>query len=476
MEIRNSRAIRGTDSVTVIGKKGPFIHSYHPSLVRRDPTFQPSSTHATSPSSNDVHNSIHSDLLSCSRVMGVTETRLRENDVIIRQVGQTAEQFLEAVRLVIPKPSHFTGHKNPCFYSNVTVGENPAKVLFEYLQPEVGQGQKDLHKRFDAETLLKMFMRRRTLTCLPYFYVAGFPKSATTSLHEALQRHPQIVSPRRKEPHWWTRVDGLSDGKDIHRDHAKLNVWAYLAFFNEASEKIQLGGSDGYSDSVTYDGSQSLLWDSNFFQHGQDYCAMPAVLQRVQPKAKFVVVMRNPTTRLYSHFIWSFRYHLGDYENWPLKARENISESFHSEVMSVTNQFKDCLKSSSLFECASGFRSLIKMDSVGRIAHKFNIGLYYVHIRKWLQFYPREQFLFLRMEDMVANFTMAMARIVDFLGLRQVASVEMEKWLTKANALSGASLALMKNSTKHLLDEAYAPYNKLLAKLLDDDRYLWSDH
>lgn len=423
-------------------------------------------------SRNDI-SSIHSDLLSCSKVMGISETRLRENASVIRQVAQATKQFLDAVRSAVPEPNHFTAHKNPCFYSNETTGSNLDTILLNYLRSEASQGLQLLKKRFSKETLLKMFTHRRSLVCLPYFYIAGFPKGATTSLHEALQKHPQIASPLGKEPHWWTRVADLSNISSFPQDYAMFHVWTYLSFFKKASEKIEEIRNDG--DIVTYDGSQSLLWDSNFFRCGQDYCAMPAILSRVQPNAKFVVVMRNPTTRLYSHFIWSFKYHLGDIEKWPVDIRENISESFHSEAVSVTNRFKGCLRISSLFECASGFKYRTKLASVNRIAHKFYIGLYYVHIRKWLQFFPREQFLFLRMEDIVADFTTVMAQIVDFLGLKQVARGEMEKWLTKANARSGESQAAMKTHTRSLLDEVYGPYNKLLAELLDDDRYLWLD-
>ena len=429
----------------VVQEKDPHYHVtlvHNRSVVSRDITFRPS-PHTTSIEQNISNGvaSIHSDFLRCSRIMGISETKLREDASIIEQVGKSAKQFLDTVHSVVPEPSHFTGHKNPCFYSNMTTGSNLDTILLNYLRPEVGQGLKRLRKRFSSESLLKMFVHHRSLMCLPYFYIAGFPKSATTSLHEALLKHPQIASPLEKEPHWWTRVDDLSNVTNFPEDYVMFHVWTYLLFFKKASMKIEMGSE---SDIVTYDSSQSLLWDSNFFQRGQDYCAMPAVLARVQPKAKFVIVMRNPITRLYSHFIWSFKYHLGDAKKWPAKTRENISESFHLEVVSVTNQFKDCLNSSSPFECASGFKSITKKASVNRVAHKFYIGLYYVHIRKWLQFFPREQFLFLRMEDMVANFTTAMEQIVDFLGLRPVASGEMEKWLTKANARDGVNQAVMK--------------------------------
>ena len=214
------------DPMTVEEENDPYYHvpqSHSYSFVTRAST-----------SKNDI-SPILSDLLRCSRAMGISETRLRENVNNIRQVEQAAEQFLDAVRLVIPEPSHFTSHRNPCFYSNMTTGGNLDTILLNYLRPEVGQGLKRLRKRFLRETLLKMFVGHESLVCLPYFYIAGFPKSASTSLHEALQKHPQIASPFDKEPHWWTRVDDLSNVTNFPQDYAIFHVWTYLSFFKKAS-------------------------------------------------------------------------------------------------------------------------------------------------------------------------------------------------------------------------------------------------
>lgn len=423
--------------------------------------------------SDDV-SSIHSCLLRCSRTMGSSEARMKSEADTIKQVAQNAKQFLDAVQLVIPEWSLFTKHKNPCFFSNFTIGNHLTQILLTYLRPEVGKGLSELQKVYSSKELLNMAAHHKSLMCLPFFYIAGFPKCATTSLHEALQKHTHIVAPINKEPHWWTRVKDLADSRKFPQEYAMFYVWTYMIFFKKAAEKLE---TDDGNEIITYDGSQSLLWDSNFFQLGQDYCAMPAVFSRVQPDAKFIVVMRNPTTRLYSHFLWSFKYRFGGVSKWPAYVRQNASDTFHSNVVSVTNKFKACLKSSSLFECVSEY-SKKEFAAVDKIGHKFYIGLYYVHIKKWLQFYPRKQFLFLRMEDMVANFSTTMAQILDFLDLREVSSAEVARWMTNANAQVAYMLDekyLMQNQTKHLLDEVYGPYNQLLANLLDSEKYLWMD-
>ncbi|XP_063969525.1 uncharacterized protein LOC129281485 [Lytechinus pictus] len=41
--------------------------------------------------------------------------------------------------------------------------------------------------------------------CLPYFFIGGFPKCATTDLWGKLMTHPSMVK-TTKEPHWWTRT------------------------------------------------------------------------------------------------------------------------------------------------------------------------------------------------------------------------------------------------------------------------------
>ena len=169
--------------------------------------------------------------------------------------------------------------KNPCWYSNLTLSTSLRRV----------RGTKKF-----AEGLFQTSRESRELYCLPYFFLAGFPKCGTTTLHEALQQHPQITGPTRKEPHWWTRVRL----KDMNTDYLKLTVMKYLHYFTGVAEEYSKEGM------VTYDATQSTLWDSNFYLDNEDYCATPAILSRILPNAKFIVLMRNPVTREYSDFFY----------------------------------------------------------------------------------------------------------------------------------------------------------------------------
>ena len=43
------------------------------------------------------------------------------------------------------------------------------------------------------------------ISCFPYFYLVGAPKSGTTDVFTRLQAHPDFAKPPHKEPHWITR-------------------------------------------------------------------------------------------------------------------------------------------------------------------------------------------------------------------------------------------------------------------------------
>ena len=80
----------------------------------------------------------------------------------------------------------------------------------------------------------------------------------------------------------------------------------------------------------------------------------------------------------------------------------------------------------SVFECTSvGMYNVSKrntefMDAESQVM----IGLYIVHIKKWLEFYPIENFLFIKMEDILKDSFRTMSEITEFLGLSPITSRE----------------------------------------------------
>lgn len=440
------------------------------------------------------HNStLLQDLERCSRAMGISEESLlleSGGDRSIEEVSRRAGLFLQTIQNLLP--SEFSSkYRNPCWEAEQPIKNLHWESVLPYFQPRVGLKPRPHEKDF-SRFILKPIRSRHgnkhsakdsTLLCLPYFFLAGFPKSGSTTIHKVLQGLPRVLGPTEKEPHWWTRVLDLGkSAEDFDVKYLDIGFIAYTFFFKTTSYILtrttkQLGL--GSKEFITYDGSQSTLWDSNFYYNGQDYCAMPAVVSRVLPDAKFIVVMRNPVSRVYSHFFYSCKLHYGKVHKWPLEMRKKGGELFHREVKRAIDEFNLCTETMSVFECVS-LRSSITETSdqseCGVVWHRLTIGLYAVHIKKWLQFYPQENFLFIKMEDISKYPFGTVSNITRFLNLIPASQEFVDEKIDKPqNILASSSISAMEQRTKNLLDKFYRPFNEELAKMLNDDRFLWKD-
>lgn len=405
------------------------------------------------------------EMKQCSLALGMTKDELKTSMRNLTIVVGKVQSFLDALHSIIP--SNYTRDlKNPCWQSN--------QIATDILRAAPVLGVRSVKRLFRlARGLFRVSTSSSNLYCLPYFFIAGFPKSGTTTLHKALQQHPEITRPTTKEPHWWTRVPL----EDMNADYLKLTAIEYLLYFSKAAEKLATESSP--KGTITYDGSQSTLWGSNFFLDNEDYCAMPAAVSKILPNAKFIVVMRNPVTREYSNFFYT----CGSNPNtWPENVRRDPALMFHQAVTTDITAFNNCLTitNNSLHKCVRWVRSVKCGCGTGHIGKRLPIGLYYFHLHKWLQFFPREKFLFLRTEDMCRQPHRTMTRITRFLGVEQVSKEQAKEWLChQANSqnvyLSNPEKFEMRDETKQVLEGFYEPFNVKLAELIGSERFLWTD-
>ena len=421
--------------------------------------------------------------------MGISPQRLKKQQLDINIIVKDISAFLNAIWSVVPRHNFSDGFKNPCWYSNKTISHSEKRTLFRNIGPH--RNTLNPQQIVSLTQRIEHAPKSNVLRCMPYFFIAGFPKCGSTSIHSALRRHPMIVvTATNKEPHWWTRVPlklskavdprstNVTAVKEFNHVYLKLVVLRYLINYFNAAKTI-----GGHNDSITYDGSQSTLWDSNFFVNTQDYCAMPATISRVLPRAKFVVIMRNPITRLYSHYLYNCARYLGrNISRWPekMKKEADLAGKFHEEVELETKRFNKCIanNNNSLFECVN--QNTFKPGECGRVGPKLGISIYFVHLVKWLQFYPKEQFLFLRMEDIDNNTDRFLFTITNFLGLDPVSAELAEQWLGRRENVQAIAAAdhgriQMWNRTSTLLENFFRPFNVMLAELIGDQRFLWND-
>jgi len=106
-------------------------------------------------------------------------------------------------------------------------------------------------------------------------------------------------------------------------------------------------------------------------------------------------------------------------------------------------------------------------------------SLYYVYVKDWLAVFRRDQIYFVHAEEFFNQRSPIIKRILTFLGLdhRLITGdnwrVIADKPPTNVGVLKGRLGDGMLNVTRMLLDQFFRPYNEMLAKLLNDTRFLW---
>ncbi|GFO34989.1 sulfotransferase [Plakobranchus ocellatus] len=183
------------------------------------------------------------------------------------------------------------------------------------------------------------------LECLPFFYIIGFSKSATTDLYFTLIYHPQIT-PSVKESHWFDYTRFLEN---------KGSLQDYTDKFARATSYIETDLLvNGHSQRIFGDGTPCMAWFSlNWpcFQGNQDSILEPHYtnadfLHRLLPGAKLIVLVRDPAERLYSRYLtWK--------EKVPHPAYMNPSpQAFHELAARAVQLYQECFQTWSYRHCA----------------------------------------------------------------------------------------------------------------------------
>ena len=113
---------------------------------------------------------------------------------------------------------------------------------------------------------------------------------------------------------------------------------------------------------------------------------------------------------------------------------------------------------------------------------RFDVSLYYVHIQKWLSVIPREQFLFLTLEEMSREVENVTVKILKFLELplfreiikraKNFAHHCTQNSQTQFDYKNDHQLQI-KSKTLKLLQKFFHPFKTKLAELIEDTRFLW---
>ena len=381
------------------------------------------------------------------------------------------ESTLAKFRTLLP-PSFLPKYKNPCWMANYRFEHRTRELAAAF--PFDGSPDPSQAIKVALSQEVVDDMRREdggsTLVCLPAFFLPGYSKCGTTELFRMLQAHPDFATPAIKELNWWTWKPWY--------DEAPLNTSYLLRYFSHFAPAARRISQDS-AHRITGDMSVLAAFDLPFkLTRSSTYDdSLMFLISSILPHSKIIFMMRDPVYKIRSAYYFFSKF----YCPHRLSAVE-----LHKGVVGQVTAYRQCLSKlqvdaeyECLFEYSRYYNDTIWPCYVLTLPQ----AVYYHSITLWMRHFPRDQLLFLRMEDLTHNATDMAVQVFSFLGLSppspQVlhAVAQQAKLRANSNSLLSRSPeeATMLPETKALLQDFFEPFNAKLAELLEDSRYLWKD-
>lgn len=255
------------------------------------------------------------------------------------------------------------------------------------------------------------------LRLLPDFVILGTQKGGTTSLFAFLLRHPQVLPVLEKEINFF----------DLHYNRGVL--WYRSRFSLRLKKDIGwLRGQPLHAGEAT----------PYYLFHPQ----VPQRMRQTLPRAKLIVLLRNPVDRAYSHYQHNVR-----------RGRESLSfeEAIAQEPQRLAGE-------------GDRLRSEPRYTSFNHRHYSYlSRGLYIDQIRAYEREFPTQQLLILNSDDLFQQPEATFAQVLEFL--------ELSSWTPKAfkafNTFPHA--ANIQPDTRQALVDYFAPHNAALYQHLNRD-------
>ena len=242
----------------------------------------------------------------------------------------------------------------------------------------------------------------------PNFFIVGAPKCGTTSLHEYLQRHPDVYMPYYKEPHFF---GSDLDGSRFRQFRDKPE--RYLKLFRDARGQARIGESSPW-----YLVSQRAA----------------AEIHDYDPAAKVIIMLRSPVDMMYS--MWSqFRY----------SGNEQIG-SF-AEALAAESDRRANKRIRRAAHCITG----LQYRQMARFSQQ---------VPRYFDAFGRENVLVVIFDDFRSDTAGVFREVCEFLGIDSGAPMRFDirnpnkktrlAWLQQLIVGSGFSLMLLKDRLSYL--------------------------
>ncbi|MHA1222222.1 MAG: sulfotransferase domain-containing protein [Candidatus Heimdallarchaeaceae archaeon] len=216
-------------------------------------------------------------------------------------------------------------------------------------------------------------LRYRKLTSkkrmLPDFIIIGAQREGTTSLYNYLIEHPSVLPAYKKEIHFFDL--NFDKGIDWYRAHFSLTRRQTIFKGN----KIITGESSPY-----------------YLFHP----LVPSRTKKLLPNCQFIVLLRNPLDRAYSHY------------NHEVK-RGTETRSFRDAIMNEENLIEE-----------EEIKIIKKRNYSSKLHQNFSYlsrGYYYIQLKRWLDFFPKDKFFFIETNNLKRKPKNILEELYSFLNL-----------------------------------------------------------
>jgi hypothetical protein len=144
---------------------------------------------------------------------------------------------------------------------------------------------------------------------LPNFFIAGAPKSGTTSLYHYLGQHPEIYMSPIKEPNYFASEVRLGQFSEHLRPRAERDLAPLRAYLNGPMREKRFGSlisewpdylrlfRKAQGQKAIGEASVCYLWSES----------AAANIHRSIPNARIILVLRNPVEMVFSMYLHTLR-------------------------------------------------------------------------------------------------------------------------------------------------------------------------
>lgn len=262
----------------------------------------------------------------------------------------------------------------------------------------------------------------------PRFMVLGVHKGGSTAMYNYLAKHGRVRPAVCKEIHFFDKLSMLARGRGF-----------YLHHFPDVSK--------WQGKVITGEGSP-------------DYIRIPHIPQRVKsmfPNVRFLVTLREPSTRFESHWVGARENQIGPLKHMGCERAWNYSLAKLEACYSKQRLMLQTNDTAAKFACERQYHE----NAIVR-------GLYQFQLLQWLDHFPASQIMVVQAESVFNDPASILQKVVRFLQLRPYTSHELNTFNNTNEGSSHMSEPLA-NRCRHLkerMDEFYASHNQELKKLL----------